>query len=118
MTNESELWPWLQSCGFVKVSCEDLTWSEQIAVFRHAKVIVSAHGAALANLVFCAPGTKVIELFHRSYMNGYYWRLASIKNLEYRPIVAAGAEPLGVDLKANRLDVPADLGEIAKSLSF
>lgn len=118
VTNEGELWPWLQSRGFVKVSCEDLTWSEQIAVFRHAKVIVSAHGAALANLVFCAPGTKVIELFHRSYMNGYYWRLASIKNLEYRPIVVAGAEPLGVDLKANRLDVPADLGEIAKSLSF
>jgi hypothetical protein len=118
VTNEDELWPWLQSRGFVKISCEDLTWSEQIAVFRHAKVIVSAHGAALANLVFCGPGTKVVELFHRSYMNGYYWRLASIKSLDYRPIAANGSERLGVDLKANRLDVTADLGEIAKCLSL
>jgi capsular polysaccharide biosynthesis protein len=118
VTNEDELWPWLKSRGFVKVSCEDLTWGEQIAVFRHAKVIVSAHGAALANLVFCARGTKVVELFNRSYVNGYYWRLASIKSLDYRPVAAQGPERLSVDLKENRLDLMADLGEIAKSLSL
>ena len=118
VTNEAELWPWLQSRGFVKVSSEDLTWSEQIAVFRHAKVIVSAHGAALANLVFCASGTKVVELFNRRYVNGYYWRLSSIKGLDYQPITVSGPEPLVVDLSANRLNVTADLGEIAKSLSL
>ncbi|MEO6004129.1 MAG: glycosyltransferase family 61 protein [Opitutus sp.] len=117
VTNEAELWSLLQAHGFVKVCTEDLSWSEQIECFREAKVVVAPHGAGLANLAFCAPGTKVIELFNRSYVNGCYWRLAAVKDLDYFPLVDSGSERLGVDLRANRLDLAADLAQVAAALS-
>ena len=35
---------------------------EQIRMFRSAKVVISPHGAGLSNILFCQPGTTVIEL--------------------------------------------------------
>lgn len=114
--NESELWTELAAHGFVKLHLEELSWAQQISAFRAAKVIVAPHGAGLANLVFCQPGTKVIELFHRSYVSPLYWQLAALKKLDYRPLVAAGDEPLAQKLEANRLDIEADPEQVRQAL--
>jgi len=116
VANESELWAELSPHGFVKLHLEELTWAQQITAFRAAKVIVAPHGAGLANLVFCQPGTKVIELLHRSYVNPCYWQLAALKGLDYRPVVPAGDKPLAQDLEANRLDIEADLVQVRQAL--
>lgn len=115
--NEDELWRSLGSQGFARIHLENLTWSEQIAVFRSAKVIVAAHGAGLANLVFCQPGTRVVELFDRSYVNGCFWQLAALKELDYRPLVSPGEEPLAQQLSANRLDIDADVAAVLQTLA-
>ena len=81
VANEGELWSALEPRGFDKLHLEDLTWSQQIAAFRSAKVIVAPHGAGLANMVFCQSGTKVIELFNRSYVNGCFWQLAALAGI-------------------------------------
>ena len=39
-------------------------WS-QARLFNSAGVIVGSHGGGLTNLVFCNPGTKVLEFFPR-----------------------------------------------------
>jgi hypothetical protein len=52
----------LRKSGFEIHVMEDLTVAQQIDLFRHAAFVIGVHGAALANLVFCPPGTKVIEL--------------------------------------------------------
>lgn len=116
VTNETALWTELAAQGFVKLHLEELTWAQQITAFRAAKVIVAPHGAGLANLVFCQPGTKVIELFHRSYVSPLYWQLAALKGLDYRPLVPSGDEPLAQKLEANRLDIPADLNQLRLAL--
>ena len=116
VANETELWVELAAHGFVKLHLEELTWAQQITAFRAAKVIVAPHGAGLANLVFCQPGTKVIELFHRSYVSPLYWQLAALKGLDYRPIVPAGDERLAQNLEANRLDIVADLAQVRRIL--
>lgn len=116
VTNEAELWPLLQDAGFAKVELEQLTWAEQISAFRHAKVVVSPHGAGLANLVFCVPGTRVIELFQRAYVHGCYWRVASLQGLDYWPLVPRGPEPLGQTSQRNRLDIVADLSQLRAAL--
>lgn len=113
VSNEAEVWQWLESRGFRKLCAEDLSWSEQIAAFRQAKVVVGAHGAGLANLVFCRPGTQVVEFFNRAYVNGCYWRLAALRGLDYRAVVAPGPEPLAIELAANRRDVTADMSQLA-----
>ena len=116
VVNEGELWRALESRGFAKVSLEDLSWREQIAAFRRAKIVVGPHGAGLANLVFCEAGTRVVELFNRAFMHPGYWRLAVLKGLDYRPVVVAGEEPLAVDLSANRFDVEADVPQVLAAL--
>jgi hypothetical protein len=52
----------MRQIGFEIHAMEDLTVAGQIDLFRHAAFVIGVHGAALANLVFCPPGTKVIEL--------------------------------------------------------
>lgn len=117
VTNESELWSTLQGAGFSKLQLEHLTWAEQIDAFRQAKVIVSPHGAGLANLVFCRPGTRVVELFNRSYVHGCYWRVASLQQLDYWPVVGISSEPLGQASPCNRLAIHADLSQVRAALN-
>jgi hypothetical protein len=67
--------------GFTPVLMEDFTATEQIALFRQAEMVVGTHGAALANLLFCPPGTPVIELS---------------PDCEYRPFFNEMAAKLGL----------------------
>ena len=48
--------------GFKIVTLSNLDFREQIKIFNNADVIVGLHGAAFANLCFCKPGTKVVEI--------------------------------------------------------
>ena len=116
VSNEAGLWAQLEARGFRRVHLETLAWAEQIAVFRHARVIVSPHGAGLANLVFCRPGTRVVEFFQRAYVNPCFWRLAALQGLDYRPVVTPGAEPLAYEGPAGRTDIEVDVATILNAL--
>jgi capsular polysaccharide biosynthesis protein len=95
--NEDTVRTLLTAHGFTFVDPGALPVSEQIATFARAELIVAAHGAALANLVFCSPGTRVIELFPAGYLLPDYWRLASgVPGLEYRYLSAPPRSRLGV----------------------
>jgi capsular polysaccharide biosynthesis protein len=48
--------------GLDIVDLASLDMAAQIELFRHARLIVAAHGGALANLLFCPPGAAVVEL--------------------------------------------------------
>ncbi|WP_182421739.1 DUF563 domain-containing protein (plasmid) [Priestia megaterium] len=61
--NERDVTRALSVNGFKKVVLTPLSIEEQIDIFSSAKVIVSPYGANLTNLIFCEPGTKVIQLF-------------------------------------------------------
>jgi capsular polysaccharide biosynthesis protein len=74
----------LERRGFEIIDPSTLTAAQQIESFRSASVVVSAHGAALANLVFASPGSAVVELFPAGGVLPDYWRLASSAGLTYR----------------------------------
>jgi capsular polysaccharide biosynthesis protein len=116
VANEAALWAKLDELGFAKIALEDLSWAEQIAACRRARVVVSPHGAGLANLAFCAPGTRVVELVNREYFNPGYWRLAALQGLDYRVVMPDGESSLGEDRSANRNDIIADLGRVSAAL--
>jgi hypothetical protein len=116
VSNEDALWARLESHGFKRVHLEDLTWREQINAFHHAKVIVAPHGAGLANLVFCRPETRVVEFFHRAYVNPCFWRLAALRGLDYRPVVGALPQPLAYDVRAGRVDIEVDVETVLDAL--
>jgi capsular polysaccharide biosynthesis protein len=86
--NEEEIINQLAAFGFSKVTLESMTVAEQVKLFSCAKVIVAPHGAGLANVVFCKPGTKIIELFSNKYMPAYYWMISNHVHLDYYYLVS------------------------------
>ena len=81
--NEENVIEILSGFGFVSVLLESMNLDEQIALFARAKVIVSPHGSGLTNIMFCEPGTKVIELVSPNYIRHYYWAISQQLNLEH-----------------------------------
>eukprot|EP00736_Rhodelphis_marinus_P012292 Rmarinus@m.21012 len=56
----------------------------QIDAFKQARVVVGAHGAGLANIVFCGVGTHVIEFPLLPLKQHYYLNAAYALDLQYK----------------------------------
>jgi capsular polysaccharide biosynthesis protein len=83
MRNEQALIERLASLGFEIFVGSQHSVAEQIATFRGAKMIVAPHGAGLTNVLFCHPGTVLLELQQSGYVNTGMMRLAQLGNLRY-----------------------------------
>jgi hypothetical protein len=88
--NEPELYEVLETYGFKKVFAEDLSFSEQVDLFHRAESVVTSHGSGETNLVFCSPGTRVIEIFSPNYVNVMYWTLCNLLQLDYSYVIGRG----------------------------
>ncbi len=73
----------LRARGYEIVRTEPLSFAEQVALFREARSIVAPHGAALALLAFCRPGTEVHE-FYGEHVQPCFWTLSAQSGLRYR----------------------------------
>lgn len=87
IVNEEEIFPLLAQYGFKSIVLEEMPLEKQVALFYNAQVVLSPHGAGLANLVFCKPGTTVIELFSPTFMEPHYWLISRLLHLDYHMIV-------------------------------
>ena len=54
---------------------------DQILLFQSAEFIIGPHGAGLSNLLFCEPGTKVIEFMPSVELRPFFWVIAEKLNL-------------------------------------
>jgi hypothetical protein len=88
IVNQKELMEILAKYDFEIFKPEDHSVLEQIITFRNSNFIIGAHGAALANLMFCKPQTNVIEIrsiFHSGSFSApyvYMW-YKELNNLRY-----------------------------------
>ena len=80
--NEDELFTALEPHGFERIVLEDLAPAQQIELFFDAAMVVGAHGAGLANLLF-AQGAKVVELFPQKWVVPHYYFLSKGLGHEY-----------------------------------
>ncbi|NBW98591.1 glycosyltransferase family 61 protein, partial [bacterium] len=60
--NQKEIETAFEQKGYKIIFVEELSFREQVYLFSNATHIAGQAGAALANLIFCRPGTKVIAL--------------------------------------------------------
>ncbi|MBP2626012.1 MAG: capsular polysaccharide biosynthesis protein [Firmicutes bacterium] len=88
--NEPQVRNVLAKYGFKSVMLDSMSLADQAMLFSSARIIVSPHGAGFANLVFCSPGTKVIEFFSPNYVNVLYWHLSNKMNLDYYYFIGEG----------------------------
>lgn len=83
LRNETEVWPELEKQGFEKVFLEDLTLEQQIQKLQSADVVLGVHGAGFANMLFCRPGTRIIEIQDPDDPNPHFYALATLAGLRY-----------------------------------
>jgi len=93
VVNEGELEKLLRVANFTLVELETKSWKEQVGAFANAEVILAPHGAALANIAFCKPGTLVAEISTRAGYKDFYLQLAAAARLRYRFIEAQPRTP-------------------------
>lgn len=85
--NEAEILGILNKYGFKSILLEEMPLKKQLKIFFNAQVIVSPHGAGLTNLVFCNPGTRVVELFSPNFLEPHYWLISQLLHLDYHFII-------------------------------
>ena len=95
--NEQKLLQILAEYGFSVICLEDCSVDEQISVMKFANVIVSLHGAGLSNLLYCDPGTKVLEIFSGLNVECFFAISASL-GLEYSYLSGIGGNEQFVKL--------------------
>lgn len=96
ISNELEVRDYFKSEGWALIAPEKLSIPDQIALFRDAEAVAGLHGSALTNLVWCSPGTTVIEFTPADFMSGAFEWLSTLKSLSYRFILCSidrGAHP-------------------------
>ena len=81
----------LDNYGFHVVSFEDSPVATQVAIMQDARYVIGEHGASLANIMFCRPGTSVLELFNPANVQPAYWSLASVSRLNFGYLVGTHA---------------------------
>ncbi len=62
---------------------ELLSFKKQIDLFNNSGLIIGAHGAAFSNIIFCKPGTKIIEIIPADHPNRKCERISKILRLKY-----------------------------------
>ena len=90
VVDEERLVAVVESFGGRAVSLEGLPVAEQARLFAGSRCIVSPHGSSLANLVFCHPGTAIIEMAAPAYVRLLYPRRGTRLGLRYWLLVGEG----------------------------
>jgi glycosyl transferase family 61/methyltransferase family protein len=93
IVNEGEVKDVLAEFEFREFVADRCSVAEQAEAFASADVIAGPHGAALTNLVFCRPGTKVIEFFAPSFVVPWFFHLSTRCNLDYHWLIGNGERP-------------------------
>lgn len=88
LVNEAELEAALEARGFTIVRPEVLSVRDQIALFHRAEVVVAPAGAALANVLFCKPGAKVIEIQPSNFIGVWVRNIALLIGVDWRGFFA------------------------------
>jgi hypothetical protein len=115
--NEPEVEAALGQLGFEVFDNAEHPVREQARAFRDASIVVSPHGAGLSNIVYCDPGTPVLEVVPEGYDQGVtsYRSLADLFALPYTQLFAKEVVP---DRKGNRCnsDIQIDVEELVRTV--
>jgi len=103
--NDAELTALLELHGFAEVRLEEHSLAGQIALFRQAEAIVAPHGAGLTNLVFCEPGTLVVEFIAVGYGSELYAKIGQARQLNYHLLQCSPQDPARIHASEILVDV-------------
>lgn len=121
LVNDQEISNVLAAAGFVIVSPEELSFSEQVRLFSQAEFVIGATGAALANMIFCPAGARVhVLMAQHEEMPYWYWqRLADCVGVDLSyglgDICAANDKGFHADFKVELAQITAALDDFQRT---
>lgn len=110
--NEKELVNELESLGFETIISSKLSVKEKIKLFSNAKVVISATGAGLISMLFCKPGTKMIEIFNEGFVVEPFYDIATKIGLNYEYIICKGIRTVKNVTQGQRENLFVDVEEV------
>jgi capsular polysaccharide biosynthesis protein len=118
VVNEEQVLALLSERGFTALDPGALSVAEQIRACATASVIVGAHGAGLANIMFAGPGAAVVELFPAGdALPDCYWTLSrNVPDLDYRYLAGVGGRSRRDYNRALVSDIHVDIDALARIL--
>ena len=116
-TNNDEVISALKKSGFTLIDPGSHSVVEQIAMMQRADFVLGIHGAALTNIIFCKPRTKVLEVFPPLYGTLAFYTISLAADLEYDVCVGkSDARALSIGA-AGRLDFELPLDTLNEALA-
>jgi glycosyltransferase involved in cell wall biosynthesis len=105
--NLEQVQAFLSRYDFETVYLEGMSMVDQILLFQSAEFIIGPHGAGLANLLFCEPGTKVIELMPSVEVRPFFWMISEKLDLVHGMQFCAPADGQGF-----QASITVDVGKL------
>ena len=102
--NNNEVIEFLNKKGFTSYKVGQLSFKQQIHLFKNAKIIVGAHGAAFANLAFCRPGTQIVEIKPIHHPNYVSKTIGTINDLKVNILETPKFKNYNINLNINELN--------------
>ncbi len=84
--DEERIAEYLAGQGFQIAEPSTLSFREQIATVKDARVVLGTMGAAMTNAGFCRPGSEICVFGPASAREFFYWFLCNLKQLIYYEI--------------------------------
>jgi len=102
VVNEDELIAMLHDYNFTIIKDEPRSLAEQVRIYKNASFIIGPHGASFTNVIWCEPGTHLLELFSTRYVPAHFRYLAQVMNMRYSAYsYGASSDFAGSDLEEN-----------------
>ena len=91
--NEGDIVTLLREKGYKVINPQLYEIKEQIEIFSNAEKIIAPHGSNLANIIFCKPGTEILEITpsfddNEKILKDRYINLSVINDLKHSKIIA------------------------------
>lgn len=87
IANEQSIIKYLTNFDFEVIDPGTFDFADQISYFRNADIIVSPHGAALSNIIWCKQNVKIIELNGDQDVRWHFAKVAFALNLDHTLIL-------------------------------
>lgn len=117
IVNFTELQPVLEEFNIELVRLKGRPVREQAQVFRDAELVIANHGAALTNLVFCDPGTRVLQVLAPGMMEREYRTICQHRGLRHDYLVADFAIATDRSLPLKQRDLQLSAAELRSVLA-
>ena len=118
VNNESELIAVLRTLGFEIYYLSKVSVLDQARIFNSADLIVAVHGGGLSNLVYCEPGTKVLEIYPDQYVRHYFCDISVKRGLMYDYILCESDSIANHHSEGELVGLTADIDEIVRRINL